>query len=60
MKNVVITGSARGFGYAMLKLFYQDGYNVVMIDMNEEALNQSREEIKAGKPETTASTSAIL
>ena len=51
MKNVVITGSARGFGYAMLKLFYQDGYNVVMIDMNEEALNQSREEIKAGKPD---------
>ena len=52
MKNVVITGSARGFGYAMLKLFYQDGYNVVMIDMNEEALNQSREEIKAGKPDS--------
>ena len=46
MKNVVITGSARGFGYAMLKLFYQDGYNVVMIDMNEEALNQSKQEIE--------------
>ena len=51
MKNVVITGSARGFGYAMLNLFYQDGYNVVMIDMNEEALNQSKEEIKKGKVE---------
>ena len=46
MKNVVITGSARGFGYAMLKLFYQDGYNVVMIDMNEEALKQSKQEIE--------------
>lgn len=51
MKNVVITGSARGFGYAMLNLFYQDGYNVVMIDMNEEALNQSKEEIQKGKIE---------
>ena len=52
MKNVVITGSARGFGYAMLNLFYQDGYNVVMIDMNEEALNQSKEEIQKGKVES--------
>ena len=52
MKNVVITGSARGFGYAMLNLFYQDGYNVVMIDMNEEALKQSKEEIKKGKVES--------
>ncbi len=52
MKNVVITGSARGFGYAMLNLFYQDGYNVVMIDMNEEALNQSKEEIQKGKLES--------
>ena len=52
MKTIIITGSARGFGYAMLKLFYQDGYNVVMIDMNEEALNQSKEEIQKGKVES--------
>ncbi len=51
MKNVVITGSARGFGYAMLKLFHQDGYNVVMIDMNEEALEKSKAKIKSSEGE---------
>lgn len=29
MKTVVITGSARGFGYAMLELFYDKGLKVL-------------------------------
>ena len=33
MKTVVITGSARGFGFEMLKLFRQKNYNVVLCDV---------------------------
>lgn len=40
MKTVVITGSARGFGYAMLDEFYKKGYNVVMCDVSEDALRE--------------------
>ena len=39
MKTVVITGSARGFGYQMLSLFYKNDFNVVLCDINEEALD---------------------
>ncbi|MBR3661367.1 MAG: SDR family oxidoreductase [Bacilli bacterium] len=51
MKTVVITGSARGFGYAMLELFYQNNYNVVICDVNEEELTKAKSnlEIKNGK-----------
>ena len=35
MKTIIITGSARGFGYAMIEEFYKKSYNVVMCDINE-------------------------
>ncbi len=38
MKTVVITGSARGFGYAMIELFRKRDFNVVLCDVNKEAL----------------------
>ena len=38
MKTVVITGSARGFGFAMAKDFRKYGYNVVLSDINEAQL----------------------
>lgn len=41
MKTVVITGSARGFGYAMLELFYKNNYNVVVTDINETELDKA-------------------
>lgn len=41
MKTVVITGSARGFGFEMLKLFRQRDFNVVLCDINESALNDA-------------------
>lgn len=50
MKTVVITGSARGFGYAMIELFRKKNFNVVLCDVNEEALNEAKkklEDIKA-------------
>ena len=45
MKTVVVTGSARGFGYAMIELFYQKNYNVVLCDINEEELNHAKEKL---------------
>lgn len=38
MKTVVITGSARGFGLEMLKLFRKENFNTVICDVNEEAI----------------------
>ena len=49
MKTVVITGSARGFGYAMLELFYKNNFNVVMCDVNEEELRKSYEKLSSIK-----------
>lgn len=39
MKTIVITGSARGFGFEMLKLFKKQNFNVVICDVNEESIN---------------------
>ena len=38
MKTVVITGSARGFGLAMIKEFYKSDFNVVLCDISKDAL----------------------
>jgi len=46
MKTVVITGSARGFGYEMLKLFREKNYNVVLCDVNEEELEKSKSNLE--------------
>ena len=45
MKTVVITGSARGFGYAMLELFYKNNFNVVMCDVNEKELDKAKNKL---------------
>jgi len=45
MKTVVITGSARGFGYAMLELFYKNNFNVVVCDINKECLEEAKEKL---------------
>lgn len=50
MKTVVITGSARGLGFEMAKLFKQHHCNVVISDLNQEALEKTKgkiEEIKS-------------
>ncbi len=46
MKTVVITGSARGFGLAMLKEFYQKGYHVVLCDISNTALEKAKKELE--------------
>ena len=46
MKTVVITGSARGFGYSMIELFRKNNFNVVLCDINEMSLNEAEEKLK--------------
>ena len=44
MKTVVITGSARGFGYELAKEFLRNEVNVVISDVNEENLQKAKKE----------------
>ncbi len=46
MKTVVITGSARGFGFEMAKVFRKNGVNVVLSDINDAGLEVACEELK--------------
>ena len=46
MKSVVITGSARGLGFCMARLFRENGYNVVISDLNEDNLKKSKEKLE--------------
>ena len=46
MKTVVITGSARGFGFEMLKLFRKKNFNVVLCDISEKSLDEAFEKLK--------------
>lgn len=46
MKTVVITGSARGFGLEMLKLFRKENFNTVICDVNEEAIKGAKENLE--------------
>lgn len=46
MKSVVITGSARGLGFSMAKLFREANYHVVISDLNEEKLENSKKELE--------------
>lgn len=43
---VVITGSARGFGFEMAKLFKSYGFNVVLSDINIENLEKAKSAIE--------------
>lgn len=43
MKTVVITGSARGFGFAMAKDFRKENFNVVLSDVNVENLEKAKD-----------------
>ncbi|MBQ7466626.1 MAG: SDR family oxidoreductase, partial [Clostridia bacterium] len=56
MKTVVITGSARGFGFAMAKDFRKFGFNVVLSDLKEESLKRAKEELEKTEGEGKALT----
>lgn len=46
MKTVVITGSARGLGFEMSKVFRKNNVNVVISDLNEEKLKIAKDELE--------------
>ena len=46
MKTVVITGSARGLGFEMAKVFRRNNVNVVISDLNEEKLEKAKKDLE--------------
>ena len=51
MKTVVITGSTRGLGFEMAKVFVRNGWNVVINGVNEDRLNTAVEALKSMRGE---------
>ncbi|MCC5638579.1 SDR family oxidoreductase [Nostoc sp. CHAB 5844] len=45
-KTALITGASGGIGYEFVKLFAQDGYNLVLVARSEQKLNQMADELK--------------
>ncbi len=45
MKTVVITGSTRGLGFEMARLFRQNGWNLVINGVNPQRLDKAKEEL---------------
>ncbi|MBQ3482063.1 MAG: SDR family NAD(P)-dependent oxidoreductase [Oscillospiraceae bacterium] len=45
MKTVVITGSTRGLGFEMAKLFRLNGWNLVINGVNPQRLDKAKEEL---------------
>ena len=52
MKTVVITGSARGLGLEMAKVFRKNNVNVVISDLSEEKLMIAKEELEKIKSDS--------
>lgn len=46
MKTVVITGSARGFGYEMLRVFRENNFNCIICDINKESLKEAKNKLE--------------
>ena len=40
MKNVLITGATGGIGSSILKLFYENSYNICVTGTNKNKLNE--------------------
>lgn len=58
MKTVVITGSARGLGFEMAKVFKQNNLNVVISDLNKESLEKAKTEVD--KIESSSSVECLV
>ena len=46
MKTVVITGSARGFGFEMARCFRRANYNIMLSDLNIDDLKRAKAELE--------------
>ena len=58
-RTVVITGSARGFGFCQAKKFKELGFNVVLSDINESNLFKALEELNTVNADETRATSIV-
>ena len=47
MKTAVITGSTRGLGFEMARLFHKNGWNLVINGVNPQRLEKAAEELRA-------------
>lgn len=45
-KTALVTGGAGGIGFELCKLMAEDGYNLVIVDMNKAGMNRVAEEIE--------------
>lgn len=45
MKTVIITGSARGFGYSLAEEFRKNNFNVVLSDIDKQGLEKAEESL---------------
>ncbi len=45
-KTALITGGASGLGYELALLFAKDGYNLVLVDINADKLEETKQEIE--------------
>jgi NAD(P)-dependent dehydrogenase (short-subunit alcohol dehydrogenase family) len=50
-KTVIITGAARGIGLSCARRFFEDGWNVVLVDNDEAAGEAAMEELVVGDPD---------
>lgn len=48
-KTVLITGAARGIGFATAQAMASDGWNVGLLDRDEDALHQAAQQIPDAK-----------
>ena len=39
MKNVIITGSSRGIGFELVKIFSQNDFNIITLSRNIQAIS---------------------
>lgn len=46
-RTALVTGSAGGIGFELCKLIANDGYDLVMVDMNEMGLNRAARQIES-------------
>lgn len=46
MKTAIVTGAASGLGFELAKLLASDGYNLVMVDLNEAQAQIAKESIR--------------
>ena len=44
-KNAIVTGAARGMGFAIAKALYQEGSRVAILDIDEKGVTESARQL---------------